>query len=80
MDLGNKTTSEFRTVFDSPLGVPNSQVSLYYHAVTPHGNTCTNMKTYVGRPNVSLDLSPSDLERSISRSPIFQTSISHKGT
>ncbi len=24
MDLRNKTTSEFRTVFDSPLGVPNS--------------------------------------------------------
>ena len=29
MDLGNKTTSEFRTDFDSPLGVPNSEVSLY---------------------------------------------------
>ncbi len=29
MDLGNKTTSEFRTVFHSPVGVPNSQVSLY---------------------------------------------------
>ncbi len=29
MDLGNKTTSEFRTVFDSPLGIPNSQVPLY---------------------------------------------------
>ncbi len=29
MDLRNKTTSEFRTVFLSPLGVPNSQVSLY---------------------------------------------------
>ncbi len=29
MDLRNKTTSEFRTVFDSPLGVPKSQVSLY---------------------------------------------------
>ncbi len=29
MDLRNKTTSEFRTVFHSPLGVPNSQVSLY---------------------------------------------------
>ncbi len=28
MDLRNKTTSEFRTVFDSPLGVPNSQVIL----------------------------------------------------
>ncbi len=24
IDLRNKTTSEFRTVFDSPLGVPNS--------------------------------------------------------
>ena len=29
MDLRNKTTSEFRTVLDSPLGVPNSQVPLY---------------------------------------------------
>ncbi len=29
MDLRKKTTSEFRTVFPSPLGVPNSQVSLY---------------------------------------------------
>ncbi len=29
MDLRNKTTSEFRTVFDSPLGVPNFQVPLY---------------------------------------------------
>ncbi len=27
-DLRNKTTSEFRTVFHSPLGDPNSQVSL----------------------------------------------------
>ncbi len=34
MDLRNKTTPEFRTVFLSPLGVPNSQVSLYiaFHA------------------------------------------------
>ncbi len=29
MDLRNKTTSEFRIVSDSPLGVPNSRVSLY---------------------------------------------------
>ncbi len=29
MDLRNKTTSEIRTVFLSPLGVPNSQVALY---------------------------------------------------
>ncbi len=28
-DPRNKTTSEFRTVFDSPFGVPYSQVSLY---------------------------------------------------
>ena len=28
MDLRKKNTSEFRTVFHSPLGVPNSQVSL----------------------------------------------------
>ncbi len=28
MNLRNKTTSEFRTVFYSPLGVPNSQVPL----------------------------------------------------
>ena len=26
IDLRNKTTSEFRTVFDTPLGVPNYQV------------------------------------------------------
>ncbi len=30
MDLRNKTTAEFRTVLDSPLGVPNSQVPLYF--------------------------------------------------
>ena len=29
MDLRNRTTSEFRAVFDSRLAVPNSQVSLY---------------------------------------------------
>ncbi len=29
MDLGNKTTSEFRTVFHSPVAVHNSQVPLY---------------------------------------------------
>ncbi len=29
MNLRNKTTLEFRTVFGSPLGVPNFQVSLY---------------------------------------------------
>ncbi len=29
MDLKNKTTSELRTAFHSPLGVPNSQVPLY---------------------------------------------------
>ncbi len=28
IDLRNKTTSEFRTVFHSPLGIPNSQVPL----------------------------------------------------
>ncbi len=28
-DLKNKTTSEFKTVSDNPLGVPNSQVPLY---------------------------------------------------
>ena len=30
IDLGNKTTSEFRIVFHTPLGVPNSQLSLYF--------------------------------------------------
>ena len=30
MDLRNGTTSELNTVFRSPLGVPNSQVSLYF--------------------------------------------------
>ena len=34
MDLRNKTTSEFGTVFDSPLGVPNLQVQLYYVMTT----------------------------------------------
>ncbi len=29
VDLRNKATSEFRTLFHSPLGIPNSQVSLY---------------------------------------------------
>ena len=33
MDLRNKTTSEFRTVFGSPLGVPNSQVPLYIYPI-----------------------------------------------
>ncbi len=28
INLRNKTTSKFRTVFHSPLGVPNSQVQL----------------------------------------------------
>ncbi len=32
MDLRNKTILEFRTVSDSPLGVPNSQVPLYKYA------------------------------------------------
>ncbi len=32
IDLGYKTTSEFRTVFHSPLDVPNSQVSLYLYS------------------------------------------------
>ncbi len=30
--LINKTTSELRTVFHSPLGVPNSHVPLYWHS------------------------------------------------
>ena len=33
MNLRNRTTSELRTVFRSPLGVPNSQVPLYIHEV-----------------------------------------------
>ncbi len=33
MDLRNKTISEFRTVFRSPWGVPNSQVSLYKYYI-----------------------------------------------
>ncbi len=32
MNLRNKTTLEFRTVFGSPLGDPNSQVSLYMYS------------------------------------------------
>ncbi len=31
MDLRNKTTLEFRTAFESPLGVPNSQA----HCIMP---------------------------------------------
>ncbi len=31
MDLRNKTTSELRTFFHSPLGVPNSQVHCIYN-------------------------------------------------
>ncbi len=30
IDMRNRTAPEFRTVFHSPLGVPNSQVPLYY--------------------------------------------------
>ena len=39
MDLRNKTTSEFRTVLDSPLGDPNSQVPLYLFSSEDH-NRC----------------------------------------
>ncbi len=45
MNLRNKSTSEFRTDFHSPLGVPNSQVALYiscmpwhYYLITPIQN------------------------------------------
>ncbi len=34
MDLRNKTTSEFRTVIHIPVGVPNSQVSLYLKCIS----------------------------------------------
>ncbi len=37
MALRNKTTSEFRTVFDSPLGVPNSKVPLYIQRENARG-------------------------------------------
>ena len=41
MDLRNKTTSEFSTVLDSPLGVPNSQVPLYvYSQITVGEYSC----------------------------------------
>ncbi len=50
MDLRNKTTSEFRTVFLSLLGVPNSQVSLYnvfsckiYQHNTVHHKSIVNL-------------------------------------
>ncbi len=36
MDLRNKTTSELRTVFHSPLGVPNSQAPLYTCYINLH--------------------------------------------
>ncbi len=42
MNLRNKTTSEFRTVFGSTMGVPNSQVSLYLKQLLPTLiNQCT---------------------------------------
>ncbi len=50
IELGNKTTSEFRTAFHSPLGVPNSQVPLYndmsaqVHII--HGRVPTYMYMY----------------------------------
>ncbi len=31
MDLRNKTTSEIRTLFDSPLSVPNSEIARYMY-------------------------------------------------
>ena len=43
IDLTNKTTSEFRTVFHSPLGVPNSQVPLYSLNI----GDCNNMRKYM---------------------------------
>ncbi len=47
MNLRNKTASEFRTVFDSPLGVPNSQVLLYFPNVCPHlGSSKNFIPTY----------------------------------
>ncbi len=48
MDLRNKTTSEVRTVSDSPLGVPNSQVPLYFYTNKgTHGQT--HLRPYVKR-------------------------------
>ncbi len=38
MDLKNKTTSEFRTVLDSPLSVSNSQVPLYREMIQVYNN------------------------------------------
>ncbi len=37
MNLRNRTTLEFRTVLGSPLGVPNSQVSLYIRLILKQG-------------------------------------------
>ncbi len=54
MDLRNKTISEFRTVSDSPLGVPNSQLPLY----TAANYSCLRYK----------GLNKGDLEIDISRS------------
>ena len=44
MDLRNKTTSEFRTVLESPLGVPNSQFPLYMVAY------CDFLQVSIWRP------------------------------
>ncbi len=48
MNLRNKTTLEFRTVLGSPLGVPNSPVSLYlrvFHVPSPPDSACGSEAT-----------------------------------
>ncbi len=49
MDLRNKTTSEFRTVLDSPLGFPNFQVPLYTVFVLSKTSDETNVD-FIMRP------------------------------
>ncbi len=81
MNLGNKATSELRTVFLSPLGVPNSQVPLYLVKEPSWGPmllSTINRKLYMRRPSVPSHLTVNDLEMSNSKSPTFQRLISRK--
>ena len=46
MELRNKTTSELRTVFRSPLGIPNSQAPLYMYWEMERMNNCSLNEVY----------------------------------
>ena len=59
MDLRNKTTSQFRTVFDSPLGAPNSQFPLYMYMSNIEGdrNPYLTASQYKGLHGIEKDKS-----------------------